>query len=128
MLSSHRRPEIYFLTVVKNKGKSNRMWMNEICVWNINGMITVVEIRSDYTSTASASWANLRPIPFFRSLRPTATDGAITRPNYLHDLCGYGTCKFCSIPNQILLCWVQFTFVFKSAVTTVCELITVGRQ
>jgi hypothetical protein len=104
------------------------MWINEICVCNINGMITIVEIRSANMSTASASWANLRPIRFFRSLRPTATDGAMTRPNYLHDLCGYSTWTFCSIPHQILLCWVQFTFVFKSAVTTVCELITVGRQ
>ena len=35
---------------------------------------------------------------------------------------------FAMFPRQILLCWVQFTFVFKSAVTTMCELITFGRQ
>jgi len=54
----------------------------------------------------------------------------MTRPNYKHefDLRSYGEWTFCNVPHQILLCWVQLTVVFKSAVTTLCELITFGRQ
>ena len=50
----------------------------------------------------------------------------IINMNLTHAVTVHG--YFAMFPHQILLCWVQFTVVFKSAVTTMCELITFGRQ